>query len=146
MNLSFRAGGLGTSIPLESKYGTIYLFLGQLCETRLDTRHVVRTASYKYTLTEDLEGEPQLRWEYERRWPHEDSRWCRHHLQGAINLGLGDERVTLSELHLPTGYIPIEDVIRFCIHDLGVRPIDDDWHETLEESYDAFRNESSPPR
>ena len=37
----------------------------------------------------------------------------------------------LNELHLPTGWVPIEEVLRFCIDDLGVRPLSPGWHETL---------------
>ena len=85
-----------------------------------------------------------MRWEYERQWPDEDARWCRHHLQGPIQLPIGDDPVVLNTVHLPTGYVTVEDVIRFCIVDLEVRPLSNDWHQELEESYRRFRTEYTP--
>jgi hypothetical protein len=49
--------------------------------------------------------------------------------------------LTLNDLHLPTGYVPLEEVIRFCIHDLGAKSAKANWHEVLEESYKRFRTE-----
>ena len=45
----------------------------------------------------------------------------------------------LQRFHLPTGYVPIEDIIRFCIVDLRAPPLSENWHELLEESYQKFR-------
>jgi endoglycosylceramidase len=44
-------------------------------------------------------------------------------------------------LHLPTGFVALEDVLRFCIVDLGVNPLSDGWHDVLEESYRLFKTE-----
>ncbi|HTF36075.1 MAG TPA: hypothetical protein VK714_20510 [Myxococcota bacterium] len=128
------------------------LYLGQRCETRLvDGEHQVATLSYQYklyasgTFTPGDEREALLRWEYLKHWPTDEDRWCRHHVQGPVNLGLGDG-VLLKDLHLPTGYVVIEDVIRFCVADLGVHPLSDGWHDHLMESYELFRKESTPPR
>jgi hypothetical protein len=155
MELAFRSRGHAIAVPLRTTkgYGDVGLYLGQRCETRLvdGGEHQVATLSYQYklyapgTFTPGDEREALLRWEYERHWP-EDKRWCRHHLQGPINLPLGDAGVLLQHLHLPTGYVVVEDVIRFCINDLGVRPISERWHDLLEESYEQFRSESTPPR
>jgi hypothetical protein len=55
-------------------------------------------------------------------------------LQGPILLSFGPATVSLNSLHLPTGYVTLEDVIRFCIHDLGMPPLSADWDETLIQS------------
>lgn len=90
------------------------------------------------------EREALLRWEYVKQWPTANDQWCRHHLQGPVNLALGGG-VLLQHLHLPTGYVVIEDVIRFCINDLGVPFLSAGWHQELEDSYKRFREESTPP-
>jgi hypothetical protein len=38
----------------------------------------------------------------------------------------------------------IEEVLRFCIVDLGVPPISRRWHEILEESYQRFKDDFAP--
>ena len=148
MELAFRPRrGYPEAVPLRTRFGWMQLYLGQRCETSLrEGMHQVATVEYQYKLfAPDDSGDALLRWEYVKRWPREDARWCRHHLQGPLRLSLGDG-VGLNELHLPTGYVVIEDVIRFCINDLEVEPLSAEWHTVLEESYERFRSESTPPR
>lgn len=54
---------------------------------------------------------------------------ARHHFQSPMPTGLErDGRATLlQELHLPTGQLSIEEVIRFCLNA---------WHQMLTESYE----------
>jgi hypothetical protein len=63
-----------------------------------------------------------------------DATWCRQHVQGPIPLGIhnceGDE-ANLNRWHLPTSAVAIEDVLRFCITDLGVQALSDDWDGQL---------------
>jgi hypothetical protein len=92
---------------------------------------------YRYALHMGLnvESEPVVRWELDRHPSDPDARWSRRHLQGPIPLSFGPVTVSLNALHLPTGVVTLEDVIRFCIHDLGVSPLRADWHEILIQSY-----------
>jgi hypothetical protein len=150
MEYAFRPRGYADAIPLKTNRGDMRLFLGQQCETRLtaEGEHQVATVTYQYKLFAPgggADADALLRWEYVKRWPKPEDQWCRHHLQGPLTLPLGGE-VSLKDLHLPTGYVVIEDVIRFFINDLGVRPLSPDWHKILEESYEQFRAESTPPR
>jgi len=50
----------------------------------------------------------------------------------------------LNDLHLPTGYVLLEEIIRFCIVDLGVRTLDADWNKTLEDSEEKFKKSFAP--
>lgn len=133
--------------PLKTRFGTIWLYIGQLCETRSHTisrrrAHRLQTREYKYTLTHEDDKQPVFRWEYVRYPTKTSAAWCRHHLQGPLPVPLlASKPLTLDDLHLPTGYVPIEEILRFCISDLGVRPRQRDWHEVLEESYRQFREE-----
>jgi hypothetical protein len=116
------------------------LYLGQVCESRLlGQLHRLQTVKYTYTLTPSGAQEPLFRWEYVRDIG--DDRWCRHHLQGPLALPVNDRGgiVSLNDWHLPTGYVPFEEVLRFCVVDLGVTPLAADWHEVLRESYERFK-------
>ena len=147
MQIAFRQNALPVHAPLNTRFGPMGLFIGQVCESVVeDDVHRLRTLSYKYTLTPDGADEPLLRWEYVKQLPAPDSRWCRHHLQGPMEFTLGDGTQLLKKIKLPTGYIAIEDVIRFFIHDLGASPTEPNWDDTLERNYDTFRRFGLIPR
>lgn len=131
---------------LETKLGEMRLFVAQLCHTdRVSrSRYRLHTREYTYDLTPAGANEPLFRWEYVRYPTKRDAGWCRHHLQGPLALPLRSRRkgeVTLNDLHLPTGYVPLEEIIRFCIHDLAAKSARANWHDVLEESYQKFRTE-----
>jgi hypothetical protein len=142
--VAFRQAGQPATAPLNTKFGPMNLYIGQLCdsvEVKGGGRQLF-TTEYQYTLT--LEGQPNalLRWEYTRT-PPDGGLWCRHHLQGPVEIPLGrGGAVSLNDLHLPTGYVTIEEVIRFCIVDLEAKVVlSSDWHAILTESYEKFRVE-----
>jgi hypothetical protein len=49
----------------------------------------------------------------------------------------------MNDLHLPTGWVAFEDIVRFCIDDLDVTPLSVSWHEVLDASYARFTTEFS---
>ena len=151
--VSFRQDNQLTSAPLQTKYGPMTLYVGQLCEGVQAGRDRVRlrTVLYTYTLTlvdggdSDKKTDPLLRWEYVRT-PADGGLWCRHHLQGPTPLSFGRAGyVPLNDLHLPTGYVPIEEIIRFCLVDLEVEPLSANWHDILYASYKKFREDFGGP-
>ena len=86
--------------------------------------------------------EPLMRWEYVR-FP-EDALYCRHHFQGLIQLGMADHdgaTAMLNDWHLPTVWVSIEEVVRFCIVDLDVKPISNDWSAILHKISSHFRTD-----
>jgi hypothetical protein len=134
----FRQGVEPSSVPLRTRFGTVGLFVGQRCAVVEEKRrHRLYTLAYRYTLTPAGAAEPLLRWEYVRT-PVSGSKACRHHLQGTPTLALGKHSVTLNALHLPTGFVTLEEVLRFCVVDLKVKPLARDWSERLEASYRSF--------
>jgi hypothetical protein len=147
MEVVFRQDGRAVAVPLQTRYGPMGLFIGQTCIAHEVENGLYRlaTSSYRYALSLEDEEEPVLRWEYVREWPHPDERWARHHIQGEILVDLGNAQVSLNQIHTPTGYVTLEEVIRFCIHDLGCPPLEHDWHEVLERSYQRFKTELTPP-
>jgi hypothetical protein len=153
--LSFRHGGVPSTITLHTKFGSVDLFLAQMCDAIEGQHHRVqlRTTKYRYTLTPAGASEPAFRWEYEK-FPSASSFWCRHHLQGPLPFQFGHSpTITLNDLHLPTGWVTIEEVIRVCIVDLGVTPLETAlenngvpaWHARLQDSYERFKNEFLTP-
>jgi hypothetical protein len=145
IQLTFRRGGLPIEAPLNTKFGRVSLYLGQTCESTVgeDRLHRLRTVSYRYTLRPDDATEPLFRWEYEKTLDA-SARYCRHHLQGDIALEFGGIRVPLDDLHLPTGFVTIEEVLRFCIVDLEVPPPSEEWHTILTDSYELFKGDFAP--
>lgn len=146
--VAFRSRGGGpTAALLRTRFGLVALSVGQLCEAlpTADGGQRLITVEYRYALTpgkldEAMQREPLLRWEYVRDAPDE-ARWCRHHLQGPVRLQIGRAGLSLNDLHLPTGYVTIEEVLRFCIVDLGVRPLSPRWHRLLQESHQRFKDD-----
>jgi hypothetical protein len=145
MSLAFRHHGRPAAATLGTRFGQFALFLGQTCVATLtdDRQYRLRTVSYRYTLRRDDDAEPLLRWEYEK-FPRPPGEYCRHHLQGAITLPLPPSRVSLNDMHVPTSFVTIEEVLRFCIVDLGVPPLSGDWHRLLSESYERFKTDFAP--
>ena len=133
MQLAFRVFGQPSYAPLATTYGPMGLYLGQVCEALPgeESGPVLVTVKYRYALYIEGDDEPVALWEFDGQPTDPQSRWCRHHLQGPMRLPLAGRNVPLDAFHLPTGPVPIEDVARFCIVDLGVAPLSDDWHEAL---------------
>lgn len=141
--LAFRQGGGPVEAMLGTRFGRVGLYLGQTCESTVEGGlHRLRTVSYRYTLRPEGAEDALLRWEYEKapEVPH-----CRHHLQGTPALEFGRAgTVSLNALHLPTGFTTIEEVLRFCIVDLGAAPLSEDWDRILRESYELFKGDFAP--
>ncbi len=142
MQLGFRQKARPSFASLGSKYGTLYLSLQQLCVSDVvDGMHRLETKLYKYALRADPSAKPIIRWEYIREPSEDDFTYCRHHVQGEIKLPPPLDGVTMNQVHVPTGYTLVEEVIRFCIADLGVPPLHDDWDALLKASERKFKDE-----
>lgn len=134
-----RGDGVATAVPLRTDYGEVYLTLTQLLEAVRDgRRYRLTTKGYAYRLLNSNQptSDAVIRWEYVS--DADRDKWCRHHIQinGAVPLGNG--AIDLNRSHPPSGWITIEELIRFLIHDLGVAPVDSNWPEALEESEREF--------
>lgn len=91
----------------------------------------VSTAAYYYTLSDVDEREIiTYHWHPAGRsavtYPH-------LHLGLAATVGYAP----LAEAHVPTGRVPLEQVLRLAIRDLGVRPLREDWRDVLEATQSA---------
>lgn len=139
-DVSFRQANRPNPAALSASSGRVHLHFHQTCEgVPINGVVRLRTIKYRYTLTLGDAPEPILRWEYEKV-PAPDKRACRHH----VHVDLSGSPLRL-RAHIPTGYTLVEDVIRFCINDLKVPHRSADWHDRLEESERAFKEEFASP-
>lgn len=143
------------TVPLATERGHVHLHLGQLLECSADKkrpanqRYRLSTRKYWYSLQleEGAQVEPILRWEYvSPRLPEyadEGKRWCWRHLQMPQRLPLNKGSLDLKKSHVPSGYVILEDVVRFLICDLGVKPPCGKvtWHRRLLDSEERFHRD-----
>jgi hypothetical protein len=139
MILSFRQE-IPVAVPIETAYGRLYFYLGQALEAVDDPagyRLKTRQYWYRIQLDENLQSQAALRWEYDATTAADH--YARHHAQLSTAVELGDATLDLNKAHLPTGWVTIEEVIRFLIVDLGMSPpCGDDWPNVVRESERKF--------
>lgn len=142
VQFTFRQAGRAITVPLRTRFGPMRLYLGQIFDSERtpEGRHRLFTIAYRYGVIPEGGRDFLLRWEYTRTLPPGKVH-CRHHLQGIVEFPLPVGPASLDAFHLPTGYVPFEDVLRFCIVDLGVQPLTDEWDATLRASYDRFKSD-----
>jgi hypothetical protein len=129
-----------TAVPLRSS--PWYLSLTQELQTVAEGKeYTLRTVQYAYRIqrTTSIQEEAEVRFEYVSRHKDPEARWCRHHVQFHRDYHDVREEFSPQKLHIPTGWVTIENVIRFLITDLGVPPLTENWDEVLRESEKQFR-------
>jgi len=136
----------GSMIPLKTQFGRLHLHIAQTLEAEQlgRNRFRLRTRSYWYRLHNGPNGNSRalIRWEYDSyQLKKRESRPARNHVQLPAKVQVNDEtELDLNKLHVPTGWVLIEEVIRFAIADLGVVPLcGDEWPEILVEGERKFR-------
>ena len=138
--LQFSKGFTPICVPIGR--GDYYLFVGQtmaLAEDRREQR--IRTLAYEYRLTggPNFSDDPcLLRWEYKAS-DLVPKGFPRHHLQIKASINDVEPELDLSKLHIPSGWITIEELMRFLITELKITPRDADWDRILREGEDKFR-------
>ncbi|MBI3973577.1 MAG: hypothetical protein HY332_20070 [Chloroflexi bacterium] len=148
--LSFRQGGESVGIPLDTAYGRLYFLLYHTVEAVpiSRTRCRRRTLEYGYYLQETSDQRPAalFRWEYEAVPPMDHPH---QHVQIRTTLTSDalQRPIDLAKVHVPTGWVTIEQVIRFLIADLGVKPLcgADKWEQVLHEGERKFLEFSGTP-
>jgi hypothetical protein len=133
------------AIPLETRLGTAYLYMSQELLADADGKAFrLRTTKYAYKLFAQcpkIDDDSVIRWEYESA-PRVHSGACRHHVQFgkmAQPITFGSGAFDLTRFHMPTGWVTIEEVFRFLICELDVKPpCGDRWPQVLGDSERAF--------
>jgi hypothetical protein len=130
-------------IPLQRISGgpRLYFWAGQVFRYAKNTRKPkevkVKTLEYSYSLalSRDLAGEVFL-WHWQASHPRPHMHACFEHPQ------LG----TIRKLHLPTERLAFEQVLRFLLAELKVKPARDDWDRVLSRDEERFRTYRTWPR
>lgn len=92
----------------------------------------VHTAGYLYAL-DNWDGREIIAYHWHPIGP---SHVTTPHLH--LGAGAGTLRRDLAQSHLPTGPIPLMDVLRLAIEAFAVRPLRPDWSEVLERTRSAL--------
>jgi len=124
-----------------------HLYVGQTLEAIEETRsrYRLKTVAYAYRIAEgpSFDDRCLFRWEYNAR-EYKDSLAPRHHLHIPAQLRCSGNRILdTEELHIPTGWITVEEVIRFLIQELDVKPKSKNWDALLCRSEEKFREWTS---
>lgn len=138
-SLEFRQGGDSVAVKVGRGY---YLFLSQTLEAKKikAKEYRLRTLAYAYRIGFGPRREDEwfVRWEYNSR-EHIDALHPRHHCHLAAAAHCGGKEFSLEKLHIASGWVTIEEVIRFLIYELKVRPKSADWDARLQASEELFR-------
>lgn len=107
-------------------------------DERFESEWKVSTKAYAYVVSIATRREPDpvevFAWHWhpsrtpQRAYPHLHVR-SEHRLLG----------LALKNLHIPTGRVSFEEVVRFLIDELRVVPVRDDWQEVIGETETRFR-------
>lgn len=90
---------------------------------------------YRWQANED-DGSWIVAWDYERE--RREPPMFHLHVRCAPGFYPSDRR-DFSKLHLPSGRVILEDVIRFLVMEQEVPTVSDNWHDTLAEAEEIFR-------
>jgi len=99
----------------------------------------LRTLQYSYR----IQGGPDLRSDWYFRFEYKSREVLsalhpRSHLHLPVSLDCGTRRMDLSRVHIPTGQVTLEEIIRFLIQELGVKAKVKDWDSALRISEEEF--------
>jgi hypothetical protein len=128
------------AIPLSASLW--HLYLGQDLKIIPEGKDFsLRVVKYEYRIqrTPLLQDEAEVRFEYVSSEIEPLARYCRHHVQFHRDFQDVREGFSPNKLHIPTGGVTIEDVIRFLIVDLNVPPLTEQWEEELRRSAELTR-------
>jgi hypothetical protein len=101
-------------------------------------RWTASTVEYVYEVS-DQAGDLLAAWHWHPGDHREDHAAPWPHLHAYGERGA----LTLHKLHLPTGRVALEAVVRFLVNDLGVLPRRPDWRAALDRREEQFRRARS---
>jgi hypothetical protein len=140
--MEFRNTNGEPAVPLG---GGFFLYLGQTLQAKREATHQfsLRTLGYAYRIAEGPRREDPyvIRWEYISR-EEQIALHPRHHCHLPLKLVCGKNKsktYNLDKMHIPSGWVTIEEVLRYLFHELKVRPRVANWDKLLHESEETFK-------
>jgi hypothetical protein len=119
-----------------------HLYLGQtlIAVPEGKRKWRLRTLQYSYWIQDGPSKDDRwfFRFEYVSR-ELEQFLHPRHHLHMPLQMECPKKPIDLAKAHLPTGWVTVEELIRFLIHSLRVRPRHPNWDTLLRDSEEKFR-------
>ena len=97
-----------------------------------DDKYRIKTESYTYEIEEEETNHELFAFHWE---PH--STVTIPHLHLGFGLGQHDLPID-NKAHIPSGRVPVEDVVHFLIRELNVVPIVNNWADTIARSRERF--------
>jgi hypothetical protein len=124
-----------------------YLYLGQTLQAKRESKkeYSLRTMGYAYRIaTGPKRNDPYVvRWEYNSR-ELLDALHPRHHCHLPVQLECApNRRFNLDKMHIASGWVTIEEVLRYLFHELKVPPRAANWDKLLRDSEQTFRQRTS---
>lgn len=105
-----------------------------------NTAYKVKTESYTYEIEDEESGHELLAFHWEPNAPNSKILFPHMH----IGFALKDESLRINnKAHIPTGRVPVEDVVSFLISELGIAPLSPEWEKTIREKRHAFMSKKS---
>lgn len=141
--LQFRQQGESVAVRVGRGY---HLYLGQTLEAKKekDGQYRLKTLAYAYRIADgpELTANWLVRWEYNSR-EQQIALHPRHHCHLPTTVTFRNRTLNLDKMHIASGWVTIEEVIRFLIHELKVRPKSPNWDDRLLASEEKFREWTS---
>jgi hypothetical protein len=119
--VSFRRHDEQVAAPLFSK--GLYLFLGQVLTVVPEgAEWRLKTLAYRYWIQgDDDKNSDSWFFRFEYNSPTiKPMLNPRHHLHLPCTMQCGADEIHLRDVHVPTGWVTVEEVIRFLVNELGV--------------------------
>jgi hypothetical protein len=138
------------SVKFQDEFAILDRRNGQALNLEIRHRFVVRrpegshglwtasTTEYIYRVSDERDDVlAAWHWHPMEQTSGDDAPWPHLHAYGA------HDTLTLHKLHLPTGRVGLEAVVRFLVSDLGVVPRRADWRAILDRAEAHFREHRS---
>jgi hypothetical protein len=138
--ISFRHHDAQVAAPLFSH--DLFLFLGQVVTVIQEGESWrLKTLQYRYWIQGDDNANTDswfFRFEYisPKMRPMMNPR---HHMHLPCTLRCGQNDIELRQLHIPTGWVTVEEIVRFLVNEVGVRCKARTWDKILLQSEELFR-------
>jgi len=124
--------------PLPLENGHFLYLVHRVCLRRKE--RYLTTLEYRYVYQADANNPDSwiVRYEYERE-PQAPYRYPVTHIHVNATPSAYSGQKPFPDLHLPTGRLTVEDLIRHLVHEQQIAPISPDWEAILERTEQDFR-------
>jgi hypothetical protein len=145
-------GSSRPTVALDTTHGRVQFYFRQELHVEHEKGNGFRltTKRYWYHLYKGDAIDAFMRWEYVDRKLEPEARYPRHHLHihdVVLPIDGSSAGIDLKKTHLPTGWVTIEEVLRFLISELGVTsPCGGRWDQELRDGERRFYEEFTSKR